>query len=247
MHVAFRLILLALTAFAGALPGLAASWDEDLFLRPEDLRTVLFGSLDAGRSVFVSAGAKQSLTGPLDRPGFLALETSGYGVNPERFRQGPFSLPASRMTQENALLAGFQWTRDVYLAIFAGPEVSHQQLTVASRVYRWSQPRIGLRGQAELWWNASPDVAVMGSTTGSTARGSLWARAAAGYLVAGAAYLGPELTVYTAPRYLELRYGAHLTGYRLGILNLRLSGGVLQADDRRGVSPYLGLSGWIRM
>ena len=34
----------------------AAPADQDLFLRPEDMHTVLFGTLDAGRSVFLTAG-----------------------------------------------------------------------------------------------------------------------------------------------------------------------------------------------
>ena len=55
------------------IPAGASPRDEDLFLRPDDMHTVLFGSLDVGRSIFVSGGVKRTLTGPLDRSGFVAI------------------------------------------------------------------------------------------------------------------------------------------------------------------------------
>lgn len=44
---------------------------------------MLFGSLDAGRSTFVSAGAKVA-PGGIGRDGFVTLATLGYGLRPER-------------------------------------------------------------------------------------------------------------------------------------------------------------------
>jgi hypothetical protein len=67
---------------AGSLPSTAQSKDEQLFVGGMDLKTVLFGSLDAGRSTFLTVGAKQTFTGPLDRSGLVSLVTVGYGGSP---------------------------------------------------------------------------------------------------------------------------------------------------------------------
>ena len=116
--------------------------DEDLFIRPEDQHTVLFGSMDAGRSVFVSAGAKQSLTGPLDRNGVLMMETTGFGLTRERFRAGGGRSPRPPVhpPDERARRVPVELQDGLYLAAFAGPEVQQEQLTYGGRVYRFSQP-----------------------------------------------------------------------------------------------------------
>lgn len=81
----FRSVLAQSAALLLASPAtFAQTLDEDLFIRPEDQRTVLFGSIDGGRSVFVSAGSKQALSGSLDRTGFVAMETAGSGLTRER-------------------------------------------------------------------------------------------------------------------------------------------------------------------
>ena len=78
--------------------------DEDLFIRPEDQRTVLFGSIDGGRSVFVSGGSKQALSGSLDRTGFVAMETAGSGLTRERLGEDR-TVPVFRLaTQTSAMI-----------------------------------------------------------------------------------------------------------------------------------------------
>jgi hypothetical protein len=134
------------------LPAHSEPRDEDLFLRPEDMRTVLFGSLDAGRSVFATAGVKRTLTGPHDRSGFVAMETSGLGLTHERYEPDPY-IKAVRVTSETVSLLGYQWAGSgLYAALYTGPELHQEQLTTAAAAGRWSKPRIGFRGQAELWW-----------------------------------------------------------------------------------------------
>lgn len=225
---------------------LAGGRDEDLFVRDEDLHTVMFGSLDAGRSTFVSAGVKHTPLGPLDRDGIVIVETNGAGTNRERFRR-EVNLPAMRLTTQASALVGYQWTGGIYLAALAGPDVSHEQLSVANRLYRVSQPRAGLRAQFELWANPTPETLVTGTVVVSSVRGSVWARGSAGYRLPGGAYVGPEATLYMTDTYSETRLGVHVTSWRLGLLTLRASGGWMQADDGHRGSPYVGLSGWIRM
>lgn len=230
-----------------ARPGAAAPRDEDLFLRPEDMRTVLFGSVDAGRSVFVASGVKRTLTGPLDGSGFVVMETSGMGLTRERFEPTP-GLGVIRVTTQTASLIGYQWAGDgVYAALYAGPEIYHEQLTVAAIAGRWSKPRFGLRALAELWINPSQDTLLTATLQGGSTRGSLYGRVSAGLRLWRSLYVGPEAGFYATQTYNETKLGAHVTGLRLGIFHFRVSGGVQTQDDRRHPSPYVGVTTWIRL
>jgi hypothetical protein len=231
---------------AGASP--AAARDENLFIRPEDQRTVLFGSLDAGRSVFMSGGAKQSLVGSLDRSGFMALEVTGFGLTQERLRTDGGDLPVLRFTHQTAVTPGYQWNLGaLHLGAYAGPELHQEQVTYGGRALRFSKPRLGIRGQVDLWAHPSADTLVTGTLISGSTRASLWGRASAGLRVTDGLFAGPEVTFYVTPTYSEVRWGAHVTGLRLWILTFRASAGWMQDDAHRRGSPYLGLSVWMRL
>lgn len=246
-----RLPSLRLSALAllGTVSVAAASpRDEDLFIRPEDQHTVLFGSLDAGRSVFANAGVKQTPTGSLDRSGIVLMESSGYGLTHERLRTDTFTRPVERLTYQTSTLAGYQWALDgLYLAAFAGPELRWEQLAYAGRVTRLSRPRLGGHLQLDLWSNPTRDTLLTGTVVAGSTNTSVWSRVSAGYRVYRNAFVGPEITVYATPTYTEWRAGLHVTTLTLGIVEFRLSGGWLGDDAHRHGSPYGGLSAWLRL
>ena len=226
----------------------AESRDADLFIRPEDQHTVLFGSLDAGRSTFVSGGSKQTLTGPLDRSGFVAMEYTGYGLTQERLRSQDIDLPVRRFSFQTTALAGYQWAwNGLYVAALAGPEVLSDQLTVNGRIERFSQPRLGGRAQLEVWSNPTPETLLTGTVIAGSARTSIYARASAGVRAYADVFVGPEVTTYMTPSYSEIRWGAHVTGPAITIVNFRLSAGWIHDDAHRRGSPYAGLSAWMRL
>lgn len=240
--------LAALLAGLASVAAEAGPRDETLFVRPEDQHTVLFGSLDAGRSTFVSGGAKQSLTGPLDRSGLLVMESTGFGLTRERSRAEGRNVSVMRFTHATSALAGYQWNTDgLSLAALAGPEVQQEQLTYRGRAYRFSQPRLGARGQIDLWANPTPATLLTATLIASSARSSLWGRLSTGIRVADGLFVGPEVTVYTTPTYREVRWGGHLSGLALSVVQLRLSAGWMEDDAHRRGSPYLGMSAWIRL
>lgn len=209
---------------------------------------ILFGSLEGGRSVFASGGVKQALSGSLDRTGFVAVESGGFGVTPERVRIGDSSLPATRLTTQSNLLGGHQWNWPrIFVTALAGVEIQHEQLTVAGRVLRFSKPRYGLRAEGELWSNPTDWSLVTASTVASSARGSLWVRVSAGLKVGPTLFVGPEAGTYVTDTYREWRVGAHVTGFRAGILQGRLSVGWAAADDAKPGAPYVGATAWFRL
>ena len=221
--------------------------DEDLFIRPEDQRNVLFAGVDVGRSVFVSGGSKQTLVGSLDRPGFLVLESAGFGLTREVYR-GAVELPALRLTTQSSVVTGYQWlVPGLYVAALVGPELEHEQLTVGGEIYRLSQPRLGARGQVEIWSNPTSSTLLTGTVVASSTRGSVWARGSAGYALWRGLFVGPEVTTYATDTYREVKAGLHVTGFSLGIVQGRVSAGWMMTDDGHAGSPYVGISAWIRM
>jgi hypothetical protein len=240
-------VLAAAAACVAASAATAQSRDEDLFLRPDDLRIVPFASVDAGRSTFVSWGLKQALTGPLDREGYVAMETTGLGLTRER-GDGPEGPKIVRYKYEASALGGYQFTfHGVFLAAFLGPEVTYEQVTVDGLIAHWSKPRIGARVQGEVWANPTPDTLLTSTLVAGSTRGSVWSRVSAGYRLLGPLFVGPEATVYATETYRELRLGAHVTGASLGLLHLRASAGWQMQEDERRASPYLGLAGYFRL
>jgi hypothetical protein len=93
---------------------------EDMAGKPRELNTVLFGSLDGGRSVFASAGVKRTLAGSLDRDGFVFMAGAGAGGEPER---EPLADVSFRPTAQAHALLGYQWMLGrAALSVLAGPE-----------------------------------------------------------------------------------------------------------------------------
>ncbi|TDR94723.1 cellulose biosynthesis protein BcsS [Enterovirga rhinocerotis] len=238
--------LSALTVALG--PGSVLAKDEALFLRPEDHRFVLFAGADGGRSVFLSGGSKQALTGTLDRPGLLGLELTGIGLTHERIVIDGRAVAVRRFTHQTSASLGWQtMLGPLYLAAYAGPELFQEQLTHRGRFANFSKPRLGGRAQVELWAHPSPDTLITGTVILSSANESVWARMSGGIRAFSNAYLGPEVTFYTTPTYRETRWGGHVTGLALGIVTLRLSAGWMTEDGRRSLTPYASISAWMRL
>ena len=115
------------------------------------ISALIFGSLDAGASPFITAGAKITFDGR-DRDGFAILASGGAGARAER---GPtirgISTDQTRLTALGAVLAGYQWFRDWgVVAAFAGPEgsIEVERNVVGTLVL---PDRYGIRLHGEVW------------------------------------------------------------------------------------------------
>lgn len=214
-----------------------------------DLRTVLFGSLDAGRSTFGSVGLKRTLAGPLDADGPVAMAIIGFG--PTDRGSAPLSgRPAAlRHAGEGSALLGRQWALErTHLAFFLGPEFAAGQDGSRRRAGDASPlPRFGTRLQGELWAHPTETTLLTATLVAGTARHHLWGRIAAGRRIWSTVFVGPEASLYRTGSYRELRLGLHATGLHLGRVHLRLSGGWRWDDDSRGRGGYFGLSGYLKL
>lgn len=234
--------ILALVMCAG--PAMAEEATAPSPARDDSLRTVIFGGIDGGASTFASAGFKRTLVGPLDRDGPAVLASVGYGAYFER-RPAPGEARPLHQTAVGAALGGYQWMLPWgAVGAFIGPEVAYE--TVRGRPDR-EGPRLGLRGQAELWAHPTADTLVTGTAILGSARSDLWARVALGYRVWDKVFAGPEVAAYATSTYRKEQFGVHLTGFEVSGVALRLSSGWQRESEDRRAGPYIGLSGYFRL
>jgi len=235
-----RILAVAAATLLALLPAVEAKAQAG---NSRDLNTVLFGSIDGGRSVFASAGVKRVLGGSLDRNGFLVMGGAGFGGAPERSMR--FDTASFQPTAQAYGLAGYQWMFPrVAISALVGPEVDAEAASLDA--IQSARTRFGLRGHAELWAHPTQKTLATATLIAGSARGHVWSRVSGGYAVRPGVFVGPEAVFYAQDDYREWRLGAHLTGLKWGPLNLRFSGGLMQSDDDR-TGAYLGLSGYVRM
>ena len=174
-------------ALATALPAPARAQDA------AELRTVLFGSLEAGRSSFANVGAKHALGGPLDRSGPALMAVAGYGGRFERDQAAPGTPLAFRHAAQGSTLVGYQqmlgWGA---LAAFVGPEIDYETFAHDRAGGGESGPKFGARLHGEAWLNPSPDTLVTATLIAGSARPSLWSRGSLGYRLWRNVFVGPE-------------------------------------------------------
>lgn len=211
----------------------------------ESVRTLLFGSMDAGPSTFLGSGAKIALD-DVNREGFVALVSAGGGVRQERAAATQTSSAPTlvRTTLLGAALGGYQFFRDWgVLSFFAGPEASLEAL-MGNGQARALPARFGLRLEGELWARPSENTLVTGTLLLGSARYDAYGRVSAGYRLWDA-YLGPEAAWYgDRTGYRKVSLGLHATDFALAGLSFRLSAGGLYEPGTGRVGPYVGLATW---
>lgn len=210
---------------------------------------IIFGSLDAGPSTFVTAGAKLGLE-RVDREGVAGLVSVGTGFRRERDRSSPAGRAGGppptivRHTLLGAALGGYQWFYDWgVVAAFAGPEGSVEALS-GGPGFRTLPARFGLRLQGEVWARPNEDGLITATLILGSAREDAYGRLSYGHRLWGA-YLGPEIALYgDRTGYRKWTLGLHATDLAIGRFSLRASGGYLYETGTRRGGPYFALAVW---
>lgn len=222
-------------AGAGLLAMVLATRPSPAAAEPSPASLLLFGSLEASPSVFVTSGAKLALD-RIDREGVVALASVGSGWRTETTRV--------RRTIVAAAVLGYQWIRDWgAVSAYAGPEGSVELLSCGCATVMLP-PRIGVRLHGEVWARPTDDTLVTATLILGSARMSAWSRLSWGWRIWGA-YLGPEAAFYRdGTGYRKGQVGLHATDFAVGRFNFRASAGYQITTERGGGSPYLALSLW---
>ncbi|AMB44122.1 cellulose biosynthesis protein BcsS [Methylobacterium sp. AMS5] len=204
------------------------------------LRTVLFGSMEAGASTFSAAGAKLVFD-RFDRDGPVALVTAGGGV---RLEGGGGTPVLMRITALGAALGGYQFIREWgAVTVFAGPEASWEALSGPGFVQALPL-RAGFRLHGEVWARPTATTLTTATVILGSARGDAYARLSWGTALFGA-YLGPEAAVYgDRTGYRKWCVGLHVTDYAMGGYRFRLSAGGQIETPLDQWNPYVSLAIW---
>lgn len=203
--------------------------------------TILFSSVDLGRSNFIGSGFERVFAAPEGGRRFVLVTTSGAGDDRQRGR--PRIAPYREATNESALLAGYRWpTGTGSLTLLAGIETHMRRKDTAQK----ARMRGGGRIQIELWHHPDEHSLVTASFVAGTARPSAWSRVSLGRAVADRFYVGPEATVHVEEGYLQWRVGAHLTGLRIWRFEGRMSGG-FRSDSDALKGAYWSFNAYIRL
>lgn len=211
-----------------ALAGAPASADSTLHQR-SPLSTVIFASLETDRSKTHGA------IGFMRAFGQGGLESSGFRLG---LKWGESIEPAERQptrgrmvkTEAHALL-GYEWRiGDLFLAFSAGPELEAVFSETANHASFGH--RIGARLHVDLWATPLENLLLQANAYAATLDERFWLRLSPGWQLAPGLYLGPEIEAYRQQDYHKLRFGLHLTGFRLLGLNWRIAAGAQRTGDQ---------------
>lgn len=207
--------------------------------------TTFLGIEGAFDGAHLSVGIDATLGSHVDGSGFAMRATSGTGVS--TFRADPL-LPGRivEVTQTARMLLGWRASGSWGIAtVFAGAAMEGRRLLPALPYDLRTGFRFGPAIVLDAWLKPMDRVAVHVFADYTTAYSAGTLRVAPGYDIRDGIFIGPEGTLSIHHGTLRTRLGLHVTGFRMGPLGLRLSGG--WAMDRGGRSgPYGALSVWRR-
>ena len=129
-------------------------------------------------------------------------------------------------------LVGYEWTwTNARFALFAGPTLGNTSLAPTDPARRDTGVSIGAKLVAQAWWQPTQKTMTSAYASYSTLSDAYYLQARAGYAVFGNVYAGPEVVLLGDDASSQWRAGAHLTGMRLGPVQVSVSGGYLREQN----------------
>jgi len=149
-----------------------------------------------------------------------------------RYRSGGNEITGSQIM--GAALPGWRWRRPgLEVTVFAGLDVQDHRYRPDDPGNRLRGTHLGARGGFDVWYEPLRDGMVTASASLSTVGKSYWTRAAAGWRVFDAIWLGPEFHACGDDTYRQLRVGAHVTSLRFWGREWSAGVGWVSDSDRR--------------
>ena len=144
------------------------------------------------------------------------------------------------------LLGGYEWVMPTMtVSVFAGLDIQNRTLSKADPNNTVVGAAVGLKTALDFYTNPTPYTMVSGNFTYSTNNSAYYARIKAGMAVVGRVFIGPEMLFLGDNFYGQWRFGAHVTGIKMGALQFGLSGGYV-SDRKNGAGAYTILDAQIR-
>jgi len=206
---------------------------------PNTPNFLLFTGTDLWRYGAFFYGGTLWSPGGLDSGGFTLKALLNGGAYSYHSGNPPTAIDGTLLS--GALMPGWRFARDSFtVSVFAGAVVQDYRLRPADPGSRLHGLYEGGQFSGEVWYQPSQNTmtAVNGSVASIGPTGSV--RAALGWRVFDAMFVGPESAVLWCGDFQQLEFGAHITGLRFNALEWSAGGGwAMDSDHRSG--PYLRL------
>jgi hypothetical protein len=202
-------------------------------------RLLIFTGYDGwGGGGFAHGGLVWSPDG-LDKDGFVLKSIGGAGTY--RYKSGGTDVVGTQYL--GSVLPGWRLKADRFeIAGYAGLDVQHHSFDPDDTRNPLRGTHVGLRVATDVWWEPIRDAMATASASFSTVGTSYWTRAALGWRVFDAFYVGPEAHAMGDDVYRQWRVGAHLTALRTGQWEWSAGvGHVEDSSDRAGFYGRVGL------
>jgi hypothetical protein len=199
---------------------------------------LLFGGFDLWRhGGFVHSGVLWSPNG-LQTTGFTLKLLLGSGIY--RYRAGAIDVEGRQIL--TAVMPGWRFKRNrLEITVFAGLDVQTHATVPLDRGNRLRGANVGARGGIDLWYDTGTLMATTSVST-STIGPGYWGRAATGWRIFDAAWVGPEVQALGDSTYRQVRAGVHVTSLRTGIVEWSAAlGYVRDSESRSSAYGSLGI------
>ena len=214
----------------------------DAFARSDDT-FLFFSGVSLWHHGNYSYGGMLWSPGGLDREGFTFKALIGSGSY--RYRSGALGDATVTGQQFSGFaLPGWRFVSGkTFLTLFAGVDVQHHRTTPFDPGNNLIGTHAGIRGALEFWHEPDPNTMIAADASVSSIGTSYTARAAFGWRIPGAFYVGPEVGGFASgDTYKQFRVGLHVTGFRFAFVEWSAAAGwATDSDHRDGFYARLGL------
>ncbi|MFY9628371.1 MAG: cellulose biosynthesis protein BcsS [Methylocystis sp.] len=140
--------------------------------------------------------------------------------------------------EQGSFMVGYEYvTKQATVAGYIGGEVSHTGITPNDPNNTVKGTYAGLKVGADLYIRPTEATMIAGVVAYSTVNNAYYGRLKFGLAVVNQIYVGPEILVLGDNFFHQWRVGAHVSGIKLGMVQLGVSGGFL-SDQVRGTGGY---------
>lgn len=137
-----------------------------------------------------------------------------------------------------SFLIGYEWViQRATIAAFAGGDINHTSISPNDPNNSVKGTRGGLKLGVDFYVTPTDSTMIAGVVTYSTNYNAYYGRLKFGFAIANHTYVGPEVLALGDNFFQQWRFGGHVSGLRLGMLQFGVSGGFLN-DRVRGAGLY---------
>jgi hypothetical protein len=140
--------------------------------------------------------------------------------------------------EAGAVMGGYEWvSKTLTVAAYAGLELSNTSISPNDPQNTVKGGNGGLRVGFDLYYMPTATSMIAAVAYYSTNHNGYYSRVKFGMAIADYVYVGPEALFLGDDFFQQYRLGVHVSGLRLGALQMGISGGALE-DRVRGVGGY---------